>query len=236
MLVAQKSGLMARSTAEVDGKSRSIYEAYDVNYHFDRAVYKPCTSYDVVFVDANNKPLHDVAINYVAKGANGASFAAEYAKFIDGMITVHAKLNKIGKKGKDNKFKSLCVFEPKLSRELVGDKTKAMACKVVGYVEPTPANFIKNFAAADYLAIWDVLNPITPKEYKVVGYNNESAMALVTQDPGYLEAFLKEASRVYGNDRSSIEKYCQEKYHTGLAGMSNNQLLNATSVLEDVMF
>lgn len=240
MLVAQKTGLMAKKDVESDGKTYSVYEVYDAIRHSDRSVYKPCTGYDILVVDKDNNLLHDRPLFYTAKGSNGASFNVEINKYFDEMITMHAKFNKIPKRNKDWRFKSLCVFEPTLARELVGDKAKSYACRVVGHVAPTASTFKDLFIGINYdkaQDVWSIINPVTPKEYKVLGQSQESSeMTIVTQDQGYLTGFLTEFAKQYGSDRNKVEEYCQAKYGVGLQGMSNNQLLNATDVISSSRF
>jgi Family of unknown function (DUF5895) len=241
MLIAQKTGLMAKKEVESDGVTYSVYEAYDTNLHADRTVYKPCTGYDILLLDKDNNLLHESPLFYTAKGSNGASFNAELTKYFNEMVALHAKLNKVPKRNKDWRFKSLCVFVPALARELAGDKAKSFACKFVGYQSPTATTFKDLFIGIDYdkaQEVWSILNPVQTKEFIVLGQlaPQSSEITVVRQDEVYLAQFVGRFAEIFGSDRKEVESYCQAKYGVGLQGMSNNQLLNAIDVLNSPNF
>jgi hypothetical protein len=234
MLLAQKTVLMAKQQIEDEnGKSRSVYEAYDASIHFDRSIYSPCTGYNIILVDADNKPLHDIAFSLTAKGAAGASLNAELNKFYDEITTAHAKLNNIPIRKKDARFKALCVFEPVIVRELIGDKQKSFSIKINSHKVATTETFTNQFISKDYETIWEIIEPVSPKEYKVLGEAQlTESTIIVRQDELHLTKFLTEFAKQYGSNRSHLNEYCNSNYGVGISGMTNNQLLHAIDVLE----
>ncbi len=121
--------------------------------------------YEIFLVNEQNQPLHSIPLAYAAKGANGATFGIEWQKFITEMTNCHGLANGIAARPKDNRFKSLCVFACQTKRELVGDKQKSFACRVVGHETPTVENWKDYFLGFDnYLkqVVWEALQPTLP--------------------------------------------------------------------------
>lgn len=121
--------------------------------------------YEIVLLDENNRPLHQVPFAYAAKGANGASFSIHWQEFIEQITTCHAIANGIAARPKDARFKALCVFVPVTKRELVGDKQKSWACRIVEHEVPTLENWLNYFLGRNQTlkaAVWEQLQPQQP--------------------------------------------------------------------------
>jgi hypothetical protein len=118
-----------------------------------------------LLLDANNQPLHTVPLSYVAKGANNATFSAEWQKLTEEITACHAIANGIAARPKNSQFKSLCVFAFTVARELVGKKQKSPACRVVSHESPTMENWREYFVGYDAslkTQVWDGLQPTLP--------------------------------------------------------------------------
>ncbi|NEQ64320.1 MAG: hypothetical protein F6K21_02250 [Symploca sp. SIO2D2] len=122
--------------------------------------------FEVILLDKNNQPLHQVPLSYRASGANQATFSIEWNQFIDEITACHAITNGIAARGKDTRFKSLCVFAFTTKREQVGKKQKSFACRVVSHEKPTLENWKQYFVGFDkrmkYL-VWENLQPTLPQ-------------------------------------------------------------------------
>jgi hypothetical protein len=124
-----------------------------------------CQMYEVLLLDANHQPLHTVPLSYVAKGANNATFSAEWQKLTEEITACHAIANGIAARPKNNQFKSLCVFAFTVARELVGKKQKSPACRVVAHESVTMENWKNYFVGYDAslkTQVWDGLQPTMP--------------------------------------------------------------------------
>jgi hypothetical protein len=124
-----------------------------------------CQIFEVILLDKHNQPLHQVPLAYCAKGANQATFSVEWQKLVDEITSCHAITNRIAARGKDLRFKSLCVFSFQTKRELVGDKQKTSACRVVSHDVPTLDNWKDYFVGFNQeikQLIWDSLQPNQP--------------------------------------------------------------------------
>lgn len=124
-----------------------------------------CRLYEVFLLDDNNRPLHTVPLSYVAKGANNATFSAEWQKLTEEITACHAIANGIAARPKNSQFKSLCVFAFTVARELVGKKQKSPACRVVSHESPTMETWKQYFVGYDAdlkTQIWDGLQPTMP--------------------------------------------------------------------------
>ncbi|HAG82062.1 MAG TPA: hypothetical protein DCL61_13055 [Cyanobacteria bacterium UBA12227] len=121
--------------------------------------------FEVILLDDKNQPLHQVPLSYRASGANQATFSSEWQQFIDEMTACHAITNGIAARGKDARFKSLCVFVFKTAREQVGKKQKSFACRVVSHDKPTLENWRNYFVGFDRSMkhlVWENLQPTLP--------------------------------------------------------------------------
>ena len=124
-----------------------------------------CQFYEVILLNEDNQPLHTVPLSYVAKGANQATFSQEWQRLTQEVTTCHAIANGIAARPKDARFKSLCVFELKVTRELVGTKQKSFTCRVTGHTAPTPDTWKQFFVGYNPILkkqVWDGLQPTLP--------------------------------------------------------------------------
>jgi hypothetical protein len=121
--------------------------------------------YEVILLGKDNKPLHAIPFQYIAKGANGASFSMNWQQLVVEVTTCHAIANKVPARPKTAKFNSLCVFSFQTKREQVGQKQKSFTCRVVGHDVPKPEdwkNYFVGFDAETKNLVWDSLQPSLP--------------------------------------------------------------------------
>ena len=165
MLVCPKTPLLAYDrTASLENQQRVILGTYQRDYKEDDNIGN-IQYYEVILLDAENRPLHQVPLSYAAKGANGATFSIAWQEFIDRLTNCHALANQIPARAKDNRFKSLCVFSFQTKREKVGNKQKSFACRVVSYDQPNSDNWKDYFLGYDQQLkpiVWDSLQPMQP--------------------------------------------------------------------------
>lgn len=133
--------------------------------------------FQVFLLDQQNQPLHQTPLSYKATGANQGSFSNHWQEFCRELNACHAIVNKISAKQKDARFYSLGVFCFKTARELVGDKQKSFACRVVEHERPTLENWNTNYFVGfnnikDY--VWESLEPTKP----LLIPNNTEVLAL----------------------------------------------------------
>lgn len=124
-----------------------------------------CQMFEVILLNKENQPLHNVPMSYVAKGANQGSFSQEWQKFLTEITVCHAIANSIAPRPKDARFNALCVFEFEVNRELVGQKQKSFTCRVVGHTEPNKENWTNYFLGYNPSLknkIWGGLQPTMP--------------------------------------------------------------------------
>jgi Family of unknown function (DUF5895) len=146
MLVVPRSPLFAfdRQASRVEGKL-VVAGQYSKQLYSDREKYGTAQCYEVLLLDADNQPLHEIGLAYVAKGANQASFSFHWQQLVTEVTKCHAIANSIPARAKDVRFNSLCVFQFTVKRELAGNGAKSPACKVHSHVEPTQANWEQFF-------------------------------------------------------------------------------------------
>jgi hypothetical protein len=121
--------------------------------------------FEVFLLDEMNQPMHSFPLSYWAKGANQATFSLEWQKLIDEVTACHAIENQIPARGKNNLFKSLCVFSFRTARELVGKKQKSFACRVVEHDVPNINNWRSYFVGFETklkTQVWEGLQPYEP--------------------------------------------------------------------------
>ena len=121
--------------------------------------------YEVILLGKDNKPLHQIPFQYVAKGANGASFSMNWHQLVTQVTTCHAIANGVPARPKDARFNALCVFSFQTKREQVGQKQKAFTCRVTGHDTPNPDNWKDFFVGYDTETknlVWDSLQPSLP--------------------------------------------------------------------------
>lgn len=146
MLVVPRSPLFAFDRQVSRQEERVVVAGkYTKQLYSDREKYGTAQCYEVLLLDEQNKPLHEIALAYVAKGANQASFSFHWQQLVNEVTKCHAIANSIAARPKDVRFNSLCVFEFKVKRELAGNNAKSPACKVEQHTAPTQANWEQFF-------------------------------------------------------------------------------------------
>jgi hypothetical protein len=146
MLVVPRSPLFAFDRQASRQEEKLVVAGqYSKQLYSDREKYGTAQCYEVLLLDANNQPLHEIGFAYLAKGANQASFSFHWQQLVDRVTKCHAIANSIPARAKDARFNSLCVFEFTVKRELAGNNAKSPACKVHSHVEPTQDNWEQFF-------------------------------------------------------------------------------------------
>jgi hypothetical protein len=146
MLVVPRSPLFAFDRQLSRQEERlHIAGEYSKQRHADREKYGTAQAYEVLLLDKDNQPLHEIALAYVAKGANQASFSFHWQQLVQEVTKCHAIANGIPARAKDIRFNCLCVFEFTVKRELAGNNAKSPACKVHSHTSPTQANWEQYF-------------------------------------------------------------------------------------------
>jgi hypothetical protein len=163
MLVVQRSPLFAFDRAlSMQEKRTVVVGQYNKQLHSDRTMYGTGCCYEVVLLDPNNQPLHEISFAYVPKGANQASFSQHWQQAVLAITLCHAKANGIAPKPKDARFNSLCVFQFTVKRELAGNNAKSPACKVDTHEEPNQANWTRFFLGRHQETAMKLLDLLSP--------------------------------------------------------------------------
>jgi Family of unknown function (DUF5895) len=146
MVVVEKTPLFAIDRIASTKAERMVCaDIYRKSEHSDRSKYGCARIYNILLLDASNQLLHETPLVYLAKGANLASFAQHWQQLTDEVTKCHATANSIPARPRDARFKSLCVFQFTVKRELAGNNAKSPACKVYSHVEPTQDNWEQFF-------------------------------------------------------------------------------------------
>jgi Family of unknown function (DUF5895) len=146
MLVVPRSPLFAFDRQASRQEERLIVAGrYSKQQYSNRDKYGTAQCYEIVLLDEQNQPLHEIGLAYVAKGANQASFSFHWQQLVNEVTKCHAIANSIPARAKDVRFNSLCVFQFTVKRELAGNNAKSPACKVHSHVAPTQANWEQFF-------------------------------------------------------------------------------------------
>jgi hypothetical protein len=146
MAVVEKTPLFAIDrVASTEAERMVCAGVYRKSEHSDRSKYGCARIYNVLLLDASNQLLHETPLVYLAKGSNLASFAQHWQRLTDEVTKCHATANSIPTRPRDARFKSLCVFQFTVKRELAGNNAKSPACKVYSHVEPTQDNWDRFF-------------------------------------------------------------------------------------------
>jgi hypothetical protein len=142
MLVVQRSPIFAFDRqASMQEKRMIVTGAYSRQMHSEREKYGLGQYYEVLLLDLNNEPLHEISLAYLAKGANQASFSSHWQQLVNEVTRCHAIANQIPARPKNVMFTSLRVFQFTVKRELAGSSLKSFACKVDSHVTPTQDNW-----------------------------------------------------------------------------------------------
>ena len=105
--------------------------------------------YLVMFFDEHKQPLHDIPLKLVAKGAQQATLSEQWQQFCVAVARCQAQSHKVFFSPRNEVFNALCLFQPRLIRKSVGEKTKSLALYVDGYVQPTVDNWQDFFIGTD---------------------------------------------------------------------------------------
>lgn len=146
MLVVPRSPLFAfdRQISRQEGRL-VVAGQYNKQLYSNREQYGTAQCYEVLLLDDQNQPLHEIGLAYVAKGANQASFSYHWQLLVNEVTKCHAIANSIPARAKDLRFNSLCVFQFSVKRELAGNNAKSPACKVHSHIAPTQDNWEQFF-------------------------------------------------------------------------------------------
>jgi hypothetical protein len=165
MLVVQRSPLFAfERQASREEKRLIVAGAYSRQAHKEREKYGLAQYYEVLLLDENNEPLHELPLGYLAKGANQGSFSAHWQQLVNEVTRCHAQANGIPARPKNSMFTCLCVFQFSVKRELAGSSMKSYACKVDGHISPTAANWESFFLGRHEETADRFLNLMVPHE------------------------------------------------------------------------
>ncbi|WP_310483648.1 DUF5895 domain-containing protein [Chamaesiphon sp. VAR_48_metabat_403] len=163
MLVVPRSPLFAFDRQVSRQEERLVVAGqYSKQLYSDRAQYGTAQCYEILLLDEQNQPLHEIGFAYVAKGANQASFSFHWQQLVNEVTKCHAIANSIPARAKDARFNSLCVFQFTVKRELAGNNAKSPACKVYSHVAPTQANWEQFFLGRQDAIADRFLNLLAP--------------------------------------------------------------------------
>jgi Family of unknown function (DUF5895) len=146
MLVVPKSGLMAARTVKGENGNSELELLGKYGEFKGQAGVTNIQIFEVLLLDCDNNPLHEIPLQYIAKGATQATFSFHYQQFLLEITMCHAQANGISARPKNLEFNALCVFEFEVTRELAGNNSnKAPACKVASHSKPTMDNWTNFF-------------------------------------------------------------------------------------------
>jgi Family of unknown function (DUF5895) len=146
MLVIPKSVLLAARSAKSENGSSELELLGKYSDFKGQAGVSNIQIFEVLLLDGDNCPLHEIPFQYIAKGATQATFAIYYQQFLLEITMCHAQANGISARPKTLEFNALCAFEFEVARELAGHNgQKAPACKVSCHTKPTMDNWTNFF-------------------------------------------------------------------------------------------
>lgn len=100
------------------------------------------TRYLVFLVDGQNQLLHDIPLQFTAKGSVCGSFGEHYKLF-------RREMNQAFGQQRGDRFFALAVFAVNLQPELKGSDKKSWVCSVIEHGVPTAANWRSYFVGYD---------------------------------------------------------------------------------------
>jgi Family of unknown function (DUF5895) len=145
MLVVPKSPVSAARTVKSDNGSSELELLGKYREFKGQSGVTNIQMFEVLLLDSHNQPLHEIPLQYIAKGATQATFAAHHQQLLLKVTLCHAQANGIAARPKNHEFNALCVFEFEVARELAGNGQKSVACKVVNHSIPTMADWTNFF-------------------------------------------------------------------------------------------
>jgi Family of unknown function (DUF5895) len=165
MLVSPKSPMFAFDRQQSTlTKKLVVVGQYNRQQYADRSIYGVGQYYEILLLDQNNAPLHEIPFGYIAKGANMASFSQHWQELVNDVTRIHAQVNQISARPKNQMFTSLCVFQFAVKRELAGDTLKSYACKIDRHAMPTLENWETFFLGRQPETASKFLNIMVPSE------------------------------------------------------------------------
>jgi hypothetical protein len=145
MLVVPKSQTLAARNANGDNSSSKLELLGKYREFKGQVGVTNIQIFEVMLLDSHNHPLHEIPLQYIAKGATQATFATHYQQLLTEVTLCHAQANGIAARPKNQEFNALCVFEFGVGRELAGNGQKAVACKVAYHSTPTMDDWTSYF-------------------------------------------------------------------------------------------
>jgi hypothetical protein len=191
MLVVPRSPLFAFDRLLSRTEERLyVAGAYNKIKHGNREQFGTAQAYEVLLLDRNNQPLHELAFAYLAKGANQATFSQHWQQLVAEVTKCHAIANGIPSRAKDIRFNCLCVFEFTVKRELSGNNAKSPACKVHSHIAPTQDNWEQFFLGRQDEIADHFLNLMAP--------TNELFVPTMSEiESGEIDAGEREAALIF---------------------------------------
>jgi hypothetical protein len=101
--------------------------------------------YLILFLNEQNRPLHEIPFRLTAKGAHQGTLSQQWQKSCRDVMRHLAAATGKTYRPPNEKLMSLFVFQPIFQRRPVGKIQKSPACCVDDYVKPTPANWMEFF-------------------------------------------------------------------------------------------
>ncbi len=141
MLVIPKSRLLAARTVKGDNGNSEIELLGEYRDFKGQSGITNIQIFEVLLLDLDNCPLHEIPLQYIAKGSTQATFATHYQQFLLEITMCHAQANGISTRPRTLEFNALCVFQFEVVRELAGNGQKAYACKIASHTKPTIDNW-----------------------------------------------------------------------------------------------
>jgi hypothetical protein len=203
MLVKQYSPMFTiDKLASKEAEKQVVIGKYDKNIHSDRQLFQPAVAYEVLLLGADNKPLHEIPFAYIAKGANLGTFATKWEECVKLITSLHAKANVIPAKAKDTRFKSMCVFEFTVKRELAGTAAKSPSCKVDDFTHPTMDNWSDYFLGRNKEIATKLLSILAPGGKLLLPQNLDSEVEgdEVAEEGSYAQAQIGDGHPGYEDD------------------------------------
>jgi Family of unknown function (DUF5895) len=177
-LVSKKSVLFAFDRQASKTEERLVVVGkYDKKVHTNKEKFGTGQTFELLLLDENNFPLHQVPFVTTLKGATQATFIVAWQNLVQKVQDCHAIANKKPSRPRDVRFTNLCVFDFTVTRELAGTNAKSAACKVDSYKSPTQANWSEYFLGRKKDIADGLLNILVPIGELTLPANNSLALA-----------------------------------------------------------
>jgi hypothetical protein len=153
--------------------------------------------YLVMFLGANNFPLHQIPLKIITKGAHQATLSKNWEQNCIKIAMLHAQSEKVGFFPRGEQYNTLCVFEPMIKRELVGNgKLKSAACYVDGFVQPTAANWQSFFLGESETLLAETILQILNPQPRALLSSPSSGSVIALMPPAELEVTPAEPRQI----------------------------------------